>query len=236
MSSAAEILIVVPVLGRPDRAAPLVASVQAATQCEWRLVFVATHGDRAEVDACVAVARGTSRVQVHMCDWPAGPGDYARKINWAYSQAAEPYVLCAADDLRFHPGWDAAVLELADRLDVGVVGTNDLGNNLTVMGRHSTHPLVARCYIEVLGGYVGGQGRVYFEGYDHQWADNELVQTAIARGCYAHAPGAVVEHLHPLWGKAQRDATYAKALARGDDDRRLFESRRGLWELERVPA
>lgn len=234
----ADIAILAPVLGRPQNAAPLVESIAESAAVDWQLVFLASPDDYDEIEACFAATRhvepGRSRLTV--VDWPAGPGDYARKINHGYRLSDAPFVLLAADDLLFHAGWDIALLETAERFDVGVVGTNDLGNQRTVNGTHSTHPLVARCYIDRLGGHVGHPGSVYFEGYDHQWVDTELVQTAIARGCYAHCPDAVIAHLHPMWGKAASDATYRKGLARGDDDRRLFESRRMLWLNEQGPA
>lgn len=220
----------VPVLGRPANAQPLVDSL-AATDPDAHLWFLCSRGDDAEVDACQRTG-----MTVVVADFAPGPGDYARKINLGYRLAFEhPYVLCAADDLRFHAGWDEAALRML-AYDVGVVGTNDLGNSQVIAGLHSTHPLVARGYIDSLGGYVGGEGRVYFEGYDHQWCDVELVLTAQQRGCYAHAHGSRVEHLHPLWRKARTDATYRKGQAHGATDRRLFESRRRLWELEQVPA
>lgn len=231
----AEILVVAPVLDRPRNARPLVESLLAATRTDWRLVFMCSPGDTAELDACqdVAVFDG---VDVLVVDWSAGSADYARKINLAFELTDEPYLLLAADDLRFHAGWDVAALEVAHEFDVGVVGTNDLGNQQTVAGLHSTHPLVARCYVDRLGGVVGEPGVVYHDGYDHQFVDTELVATARARGCYAHVKTAVVEHMHPLWGKGERDATYAKGLERGAADRRLFESRRHLWARERAAA
>jgi glycosyl transferase family 2 len=234
----ADIAILAPVLGRPQNATPLVESIAESAAVDWHLVFLASPDDYDEIEACFRAAReiAPDRVHVTVVTWAAGAGDYARKINHGYRVTAAPYVLCAADDLLFHPGWDTALLEAAERFDVGVVGTNDLGNQRTVNGTHSTHPLVARCYIDRLGGHVGHPGSVYFEGYDHQWVDTELVATAQTRGCYAHCAGAIVEHRHPMWGKAQSDATYRKGLARGDDDRRLFESRRMLWLNEQVPA
>ena len=104
-------------------------------------------------------------------------------------------------------------------------------------GQHSTHPFVARKYIDSLGGVVGQPGQVYFEGYDHNYVDVELVETAKARGCYAHAHASRIEHRHPLWDRSvAKDETYAKGRAGFQADRRLYESRRHLWERERVAS
>lgn len=226
----ASIAVIVPVLGRPQNAQPLVDSFTASVP-DAELVFVASRSDHEQRQACLRAGKVAL-----LADWEPEPGDYARKIQLGYESTGAPYVLCGADDLRFHPGWDAELLRIAEEFDVGVIGTNDLGNQQTVAGRHSTHPLVARCYIDERGGYVGGEGRVYFDGYDHQMVDLELIQTAQARGCYAHAHRSVVEHAHYLWRKAPDDDTYRKGRRATAADRRLFESRRQLWEREQVPA
>jgi len=221
-----EILIVVPVLNRPANVEPLVESLRRS-EADCELLFVCSPSDHDELRAVY-----TAGVSHLLTNWEPGPGDFARKQNAAFAQTTSPYVLCAADDLRFHPGWDSALLAVAREFDVGVVGTNDLGNGAVLSGRHSTHPLVSRCYIDTLGGYVGGEGKVYFEGYDHQYVDVELVETAMARGCYAHCSGAVVEHLHPLWRKGADDKTYRKGQAHRAADARLYQSRRHLWLAE----
>lgn len=229
------IAVLVPCLNRPQNAQPLMASFKASKP-DARLIFVVTASDKAEIQAISDGLQvvGMMGVGFVSLDDEAGPGDYARKINVAYRNCDESYVLCAADDLRFHPGWDSALLAVAREYDVGVVGTNDLANGAVLAGKHSTHPLVSRCYIDSRGGYVGGEGKVYFEGYDHQFVDVELVETAMQRGCYAHCRDAVVEHLHPLWRKAETDATYRKGQANGKADARLYQSRRHLWLTEGV--
>lgn len=231
----AEILIVVPVLARPQNARPLVESIEATANSDWILTFVCSPDDGDEFDACCVEMYRCERVGVEVLGSAPGPGDYARKIQKGYSYLlAEdaPFVLLAADDLRFHPGWDTAALAIFDEYDVGVVGTNDLGNRQTIVGNHSTHPFVSRSYIDSLGGFVGGVGQVYFDGYDHQFVDVELVETAKARGCYAHAHDSVIEHLHPLWRKGEQDSTYRRGSSGGQKDRALYERRRRLWETQ----
>ena len=158
------------------------------------------------------------------------------KINYGFHLAQTELVLCAADDLRFRPGWLEAVEAVVAEFDVGVVGTNDTANPSVLAGAHSTHPVVRRCYIDTYGGVVGYPGMVYWPGYSHNYVDNELCATAIQRGCYHHCHTAVVEHLHPLWRSAADDETYRRGGATANMDARLFESRRRIWEHERVAA
>lgn len=66
-------------------------------------------------------------------------------------------------------------------------------------------------------------------GYASKNCDDEFVGTAKARQTFAFAAGSRVEHLHPHWGKARRDATYELGQARFEEDRHLYNRRRTLW-------
>lgn len=214
-------LIVVPVLRRPHRVAPLVASVRDNTPEAHRLLFVASPTDRAEIEAINAAG---AEVLVMSADHRRG--DYAKKINAAAAASTEPYVFTGADDLRFRAGWLTAALDkMAD--GAGVVGTNDLGSPRVIAGEHSTHSLVARWYIDL--GTIDEPGKIFHEGYWHEFVDDELVETAKRRGAYAHADDSHVEHLHPAWGKAQRDALHAQFAQRMAFGRRVYNRRRHLW-------
>ena len=224
----AEIAVLVPVLDRPHRAAPLADAFRAATPAGiYRLVFLCSLEDPAEYEACNQTGELTLTVP-----WPAGPGDWARKINHGYRHTTEPWMLCGADDLLPHPGWAEAALRLADP-GVGVIGTNDLGNPTVMAGKHSTHPLVARWYADEHG-TVDGPGRVVTEAYGHQWTDTELVQTAMSRGAWVFAADSHVRHAHPFWTKGPMDATYEKGMASSREDQRLFARRKSLWSGRRV--
>ena len=231
------IAVIVPVLGRPQNAAPLVESLMASTD-EADLVFVCSPNDCEQKSECLSLSMLHGSI-VYGVAFKPGPGDYAKKIQAGYEfsrvlgDTPAPLVLLAADDLIFRPGWLEAVERIAGEYDVGVIGTNDNANPTVKAGKHSTHPVVRRCYIDRYGGSVGEPGQIYCELYDHQFVDNELVATAMARGCYAHAHDAVVEHRHPLYNHTvKRDTTYAKGQARGREDHALFQSRRHLWEQE----
>lgn len=209
-------VILVPVLRRPHRVAPLLDSISAATPAPYRVLFIADPDDHEEHDA----VRETGG-ELLIVD-----GNYARKINAGVESTSERLLFLGADDLHFHPGWlDAAQARLTRR--IGVVGTNDLGNSRVIAGRHATHFLVSRPYTKL--GTVDERGKLLHEGYHHNFVDNEFVSTAKHRHAWAHAGDAIVEHLHPHWGKSDNDATYVRGQSQFDRDRRLFQRRRPLW-------
>lgn len=218
----AHVAVIVPVLRRPHRARPLADSLRAGTPEPHRLVFVCTENDLEMVAAC----RATGAEVLTMP--PATVGDYARKVNHAAALAAEPFVFTGADDLHFHPGWLPAALEPMNDPRIGVVGTQDLCNGRTLRGEHATHFLVRRAYM-LERGTVDEPGKIFHEGYPHEYVDDELVGTARARGAWAFASGSVVEHLHPAVGKAPMDALYEQQRARMRRGERLYLRRRRLW-------
>jgi hypothetical protein len=213
--------ILVPVLGRPHNAQPLVDSA-AATAEPYRVVFVCSPNDSEQIAACQATGAETMIV-----DWNPGKGDCARKLNYAFLHTDSEWVFQGADDIRFSPMWDHQALMLARKRDKQVIGTNDLHNPAVKRRLQSTHTLFARSYIDRQGGTIDSTGVVFCELYDHQFIDTEFVETARRRHVWAFSRHSVVEHLHPHWGLAQMDDTYVKAYRATDQDYRLYMSRMG---------
>lgn len=211
------IAILVPVLSRPHRVAPLLESFRRATSPnDAALYFVAQRSDHEEIEAIRACEADAILVEDADRSW-------AKKINRGFAATSEPWLLLGADDLAFHPGW---VDSVRDRLRTypGVIGTNDLGNSSTMNGKSSTHPFVRRSYASIFG-TADERGKILHEGYDHNFPDSELVQTAKARGLYTHERRCMIEHLHPLWGKGQHDRIYQLGQRNWNADEALFKQR-----------
>lgn len=220
----------IPVLNRPHRVEPLLASLLATTRERVKSggdgvvapVFICSPSDSAQV----------MEVELNGCtplivDWEPGRADYAKKMNYAWRHTDHDWVLLGADDLVFHPGWLEEALRVHDETHACVIGTNDIGNARVTSERHSTHTMVSRAYGEC--GTIDDPTVLLHEGYWHNFVDDEFVQTAMHRETWAFAPGCVVEHLHPHWGKAAIDDTYRKGLARFEDDQQTYAGRRLLW-------
>lgn len=206
--------VIVPVLRRPQNAAPFMASLRASTGLA-AVYAVANSDDHEtakaweEAGATVLYADGIS---------------FAAKVNEGYRSTSEPWMLVVGDDVRFHPGWLDHAQATADERH-HVIGTNDLGNPRVVRGEHATHILIRRGYVDEIGASWDGPGSVCHEGYRHWYVDDEIVTAARQRGAFAFAPGSIVEHLHPAWGKGKQDEVYELGQAAQGDDRALFEKR-----------
>ena len=150
---------------------------------------------------------------------------FAEKINVGYTLTDEPWLFICGDDVRFHPGWLDHAAHVARTMDAQVVGTNDLANPRVTNGDHATHLLIARSYIDEHGASWDGPKVVCHEGYRHWFVDDELVMAAKQRGVWAMALASKVEHLHPVWGKAENDDTYRLGQVHADADGKLFKRR-----------
>lgn len=215
-----DVAVLVPMLGRPHRVEPLLESLTDTTD-QAHVLFLTSPED---IEVHEAIAKtGCERLDV---EWQP-TGDYARKINTGVRATNEPLLFLGADDLRFHPNWlERAVEKIAD--GVGVVGTNDLCNRRVTSGQHATHFLVTRAYVE-WHGTIDEPGKALHEGYVHEYVDDEMVGTAKARGAWAFAADSIVEHLHPMAGKAPMDELYAQQAQRMRAGQRLYQRRRRLW-------
>lgn len=218
MWSPADLCVLVPMLGRAHRVDPLLRSIRAATP-KARVLFLVSPED-VEVHDAIDHA-GIERLTV---PW-RGTGDFARKTNEGYRHTTEPLLFTGADDLDFQPGWFQAATAMLDGT-AGVVGTWDKCNRRTKWN-HSTHSLVTRDYADL--GTIDGQPGIFFEGYVHEFVDDELVGTAIKRKAYRHTRKAIVAHLHPMAGFPSDDL-YERQAERMAASRALYEERRRMWE------
>jgi hypothetical protein len=218
-----ETAVIVPVLRRPQNAVPFMESL-AASGAPLAKVYAVADPDDTETAMAWEEAGASILIFPDIMGGPSSPGTFAEKANIGYKATREPWLLLAGDDVKFHPGWlDQAQHAARDGADV--VGTNDLHNPRVTAGEHSPHPMIRRAYVNEQGASWDGPGIVAHEGYRHWFVDDELVTVAKQRGAWVAAPHAKVEHLHPLWGLAEDDETYALGREHIEADKALFEKR-----------
>ncbi len=149
---------------------------------------------------------------------------FAERMNLGYRMTDEPWVFITGDDVTFRAGWlDHAQAVAGSTYDV--VGTNDLGNPRVTSGEHATHLLIRRSYADDHGASWDGPQSICHEGYRHWFVDDEIVLAAKQRNAWAMALGSIVEHHHPLWGKAEDDAVYRLGQSFATEDQERFEER-----------
>ncbi len=210
-----DIAVVVPVLNRPNHAAPIMESLRASTENAAVYAVVSERDTRTESAWIVA---GANVLTSPLMTFP-------EKVNYAYSVTGEPWLFLTGDDVKFHAGWAEELLRVAAGTGALVVGSNDLANPRSEDGSHSPHMLISRQYIADQGASWDGRGVVCHEGYRHMFVDDEIVTVAKQRGVFAFAKDAVVEHLHPVAGKAEVDATYRLGWSYADVDKSRFAER-----------
>ena len=101
--AAEETAVIVPVLGRPQNAAPFMESLAASGAPLARVYAVADFDD-------TETAKAWDEAGATVLTWPGpSPGTFAQKVNLGYQVTSqvtkEPWLLLTGDDVRFRPGW-----------------------------------------------------------------------------------------------------------------------------------
>lgn len=167
--------VLVPVLGRPQNVEPLIDSFLSVRIEPSTLWFIASDDDNDEILQIRAYS--TEGIGLLIFPGPAGHADFAKKINHAYQETDRgwphraDWIFQAADDVEFTPGWDTEAVAVGADPEVMVVGTNDAANPRVKSGRHATHSLIRRGYVETQGASADGPGTVFSEAYGHQWCN-----------------------------------------------------------------
>lgn len=121
------------------------------------------------------------------------------------------------------PGWNDRYLESLRDLGTGFV----YGNDLLAGERLPTQFALTSDIVQALGCMIPAPVK-------HLWADNQIWDLGHAIDRIRYLPGVIVEHLHPLNGKAQQDAGYLEV-----NDPAAFEADRLVyadWYEHQRPA
>ncbi|HEY3485068.1 MAG TPA: hypothetical protein VGK49_06765 [Ilumatobacteraceae bacterium] len=215
-----EIDVIVPVMGRPDHAAPFMRSLRASTGLA-RVTAVATEDDIEAIDAWRAAG-------ADVCIVDPERTTFAMKVNDAFDYLTDDprdWVLLVGSDVLFRSAWWDHALSVARSHGASVVATNDLLNDDVRNGRLATHPVMRRAYIEEHGASWDGPGVIAHEGYSHWYVDAEWSTVALQRGVLSTSLSSVVEHIHPIIGKAPMDAVYELGQKHRKADAALFAAR-----------
>lgn len=196
------ISLLVPTRKRPERLAEMISSARATSNSgQIEILCYVTHDDASYDDVAkslsAAFIRGPRRTFSDLWN-PLVP--YA---------AGDIFMLCADDVIFRTTGWpeivEQAYADCADK--ILCVHGDDLHPN----GKSfATLPFVSRKWVETLGYFTP-------DGFTCDWCDTWIQDIADMIRRKRLLP-IVTEHVHPLWGKAPVDETYAEAQANRTKD------------------
>lgn len=107
------------------------------------------------------------------------------------------------DHLPRTPGWAATMLDGLRELGTGVV----YGDDLLQGERLCTSWAMTSDIVRALGRMVPAP-------VEHMYCDNSVMDVAKLAGCLRYLPDVVIEHVHPLAGKAEWDDGYRRVNGR----------------------
>lgn len=212
--------ILVPTYGRADRLAAVAKNIHDHTRVTHTIYFLCEQSDPAsfkEVD------------RLHEQSLVLSSNSYVAAVNAGYRSTQEPFIFCASDDVEFSDDWDTRMLACFDDPKIGFVGATDEWT-ISKTGKHASHFMVRRTYIQKQSGVFDEQNVIYSSAYIHSMCDIETEQTAMSRGAFLMSD-VFISHKHWFMKTAQMDKTYQRAINAGAHDMAAFNARRKKFEL-----
>lgn len=197
----ADLVVVVPSRGRPEAVTGL-ALAFANTCTAGTSLVVAIDTDDPSREVYHDGLRGLPNVG-YIIEQPSGT--MVTALNFAAAMASkDAYAVGFMGDDHFPRtyGWDNAYLEALRGLGTGIVYGNDL-----LQG----HRLPTQC--AMTSDIVQALGYMSPPELRHMYVDNFWRDLGNAADCLRYLPDVIVEHRHPVAGKAQMDEGYLRVNA-----------------------
>jgi len=190
-----DLVVVVPSRERPGQAHALAAAFEATCTADTHVVFAVDDNDptRAEYPAWT----GLYRTQV----FPSRNMGEALRCAVDVVIAGDAFAagFMGDDHMPRTVGWDQAYLDALHELGTGIVYGDDL-----LQGR----ALPTQC--AMTSDIIRGLGYMAPTSLVHMYFDNFWASLGRKAGCIRYLPDVVVEHRHPVAGKAAVDAGYER--------------------------
>ncbi|WP_393075318.1 hypothetical protein [Streptomyces sp. LN704] len=215
--------ILVPTRGRPANLARLWRAFLDTCEFETKLVALVDNDDPELAGYQALADRLQDEPMFQMGIGPRlrlGPTLNQAAPKWATRSDAVGFM--GDDHLPRTVGWDGRYLAELERLGTGLVYGNDLIQQAALPTQ-----------VAMSSDIIRETGHMVPEGAIHLWLDNAWLALGQALDAITYLPDVVVEHLHPIAGRAEWDAGYAEANADAvsDADRQVFEQ----WREHELP-
>ena len=192
-----DLVVIVPTRGRPEAAVTLARVFADTCTAGTRLVFSVDHDDPRLDEYSPLIRNGLVDLDIN------ANRSMVQALNVTAWKTTEFAVGFMGDDHcpRTY-GWDAEYLKALREMGTGIV----YGDDLLQGERIPTQVAMTADIIRALG-YMAPPTLT------HLYVDNFWKDLGRAAGCLRYLPDVVVEHRHPVAGKAQWDAGYARVNA-----------------------
>lgn len=194
-----ELVVLIPSRGRPESFLPLMDAFEETCTADTNLLFVVDDNDPRKIDY-------DNIWPERVIGNPIRHGGMVSALNFAASlvcasEEHSPYAVgfMGDDHMPRTKGWDTAYLEALRELGSGIVYGDDL-----LQGRN----LPTQC--AMTADIVRTLGFMAPPTLKHMYVDNYWKQLGEQAECLRYLPSVVVEHLHPLAGKAEWDSGYRR--------------------------
>jgi hypothetical protein len=203
------IWVLCPSRGRPDK----------ATECYQS--FIDTHGLTDTKMSFIVDADDPTFVQYEhlpMLTYEHEGGGMGPPLNAGALDIADEcdVIGFVGDDHRFRSaGWDVHITKALASIGGGIAFGDDLGQRQNL----ATQVFISSPVVKALGWMA-------LPGATHLYLDNTWMVLGQGMKHLVYVPSAVIEHMHPVFGKAEMDAGYEKANspAMYSHDRAAFEA------------
>lgn len=189
-----DLAVIVPSRGRPEAAVALARAFVDTCTADTRLVFSVDVDDPRRIDYSPLIRNGPVDLDINV------NSSMVEALNaTAVKQPTFAVAFLGDDHLPRTYGWDAEYIKALRELGTGIVYGNDLlqGANLP------TQVAMTSDIVRTLGYMVPPELR-------HMYADNFWLTLGRAAECIRYLPEVLVEHRHPLAGKATWDEGYKR--------------------------
>lgn len=192
-----DLVVVVPSRGRPDSARALWQTFGDTCTADTQLVFALDDDDPTRIDYPDSPTAWTGPNQSMVEALNGAATAYAAGIFGM----APPYAIgFMGDDHRPRTrGWDRRYLDALHNLGTGIVYGDD-------QLQHQNLPTQCAMTADI----VRTLGFMSPPSLTHMYVDNFWLALGTAAGCVRYLPDVVVEHLHPVAGKARWDDGYRR--------------------------
>lgn len=196
-----DLVVIVPSRGRPAAAVQL-ADTFVATKATSRLVFAVDEDDPTRH----AYAEALSHYELTTVHYAPAPSTMVKTLNVlasSYQHEARALGFLGDDHRPRTMHWDAMYLAALDQLGTGIV----YGDDLLQGARIPTQVAMTSDIVRALGHMAP-------DVLTHLYVDNYWKALGEGAACIRYLPDVVIEHMHPVAGKADWDEGHVRVNQR----------------------